>query len=102
MSYEAYCQKLYEERLAEKAAAIERRERFKQSVIDRQNAAIKTPHSIIKKPVEVEDFIMPETLPNDVDQLKWLIFQNITMKQRTPERTKEADANIKLIKSALS
>lgn len=102
MSYEKLCEELYNERIAQKSQKELRRQKFRQSVIDRQLSGVssKSKNSIKPHQMVYENyFVMPDTLPNDIDKLKWLIFQNIEIMQKEPVRTKEAKENIKAIKS---
>lgn len=102
MTYQQACEQLYEQRIAEKNAKEQRRNKFRQSVLDRQNKEAQYKKFIPETDIAEDttyQFAMPETLPNDTDKLKWLIFQNIEMMQKHPEKTKEAKGNIKRIKA---
>ena len=107
MSYELLCASLYEERLEKKKKLDQSRNRFRQSVLDRQNRIAASP-SASKEDEVVSDqedeiaFVMPEILPSEERKLKWLIFQNLDMKKRFPDKAKEADGNIKRIKDFIT
>ncbi len=101
MTYEESCEQLYRARLEQKDRLQLSRDKFRQSVLDRQN---KQAHAGIRNENKSElaidpAFIMPDTLPDDEAQLKWLIFQNLELISKVPERMKEAKENIKLIKT---
>ena len=103
MSYEKLCEELYNNRLAEKEAKELRRQQFRQSVIDRQLQERESKHHAkgdTSKKMEAEEcFEMPEVLPDNIDKLKWLIFQNIEIIQKDTSKAKEAKENIKRIKA---
>lgn len=106
MSYEQLCMKMYEERIERKSIQQNKRDRFRQSVLNKQNKAFQHTTNnircIIEEQGEKFNLVMPEILPIDENKLKYLIFQNLELIQKVPERKKEAQLNIKRIKDFIN
>lgn len=106
MSYESKLNDLYLQRMEDKTKKEESRQRFRQSILEKQNKKFKNKIDNISRiiePLEMQsDFAMPDSLPNNENKLKYLIFQNLELIQKVPERKKEAQANIKSIKDFIN
>ena|ERR1700733_11306729 len=106
MSYEQACEQLYNERLSQKEKLMQARDKFRQQVLDRQNKNVQH-NGVVKSEYKSEmvvdaTFRMPDVLPANENQLKYLIFQNIELIQNNPARKAESQLNIKRIKAFIN